>query len=243
MFCFAALANLNTGTIYTNLLGAFPLCSFKSMQYIFVAFIYDLNAILVCAMPSKNNAAMITTFTKILAILAACGYKPTLNVTDNKCSKMVEVHSKSNKIMGIHFVPPHNPYVNAAEHATATFKQHFIAGLVTVNRNCSLNCATYFCTKSSSHSTFCVSHAVIAANLPTRRSRVNMNSTKHQSCESELKALPTTNPLSTPAGRRTELIHFTLALPPSTIGICSSTCQPPNNVALLTHGDFTQAIE
>jgi hypothetical protein len=54
------------------------------MQYIFVVYIYDLNAILVCAMPSKNDAAMITTFTKILAILAACRYKPNLNVTNNK---------------------------------------------------------------------------------------------------------------------------------------------------------------
>jgi hypothetical protein len=31
MFCFAALANLNTGTMYTNLLGAFPVRFFKSM--------------------------------------------------------------------------------------------------------------------------------------------------------------------------------------------------------------------
>jgi hypothetical protein len=37
MFCLAALANLNTGTLYTNLPGMFPVCSFKSMQYIFVA--------------------------------------------------------------------------------------------------------------------------------------------------------------------------------------------------------------
>ncbi len=63
IFCFAALADLNTGTMYTNLLGAFPVRSFKSMQYIFVAYIYDLNAKLVRAMPSKNNAAMITAFT------------------------------------------------------------------------------------------------------------------------------------------------------------------------------------
>jgi hypothetical protein len=54
MFCFAALANLNIGTMYTNLPGAFPLHSFKSMQYIFIAYIYDLNAILVHAMPSRT---------------------------------------------------------------------------------------------------------------------------------------------------------------------------------------------
>ena len=58
-------------------------------------------------MPSKNDAAMTTAFTKILATLAACGYKPTLNITDNKCSKMVEAYIKSNK-MDIHLVPPHN---------------------------------------------------------------------------------------------------------------------------------------
>jgi hypothetical protein len=40
------------------------------MQYILIAYTYDLNAILVCAMPSKNNAAMITAFTNILATLA-----------------------------------------------------------------------------------------------------------------------------------------------------------------------------
>jgi hypothetical protein len=87
---FAALVNLNTGTMYTNLPDAFPIRSFKSMQYIFVAYIYDLNAIPVCTMPSKNNAAMIATFTKILATIAAQGYKPTLNITDNECSKTVE---------------------------------------------------------------------------------------------------------------------------------------------------------
>jgi hypothetical protein len=41
-------------------------------------------------MPSKNDAAMITAFTKILATLAARGYKPNLNVTDNECLKTVE---------------------------------------------------------------------------------------------------------------------------------------------------------
>jgi hypothetical protein len=41
MFCFTTLADLNTGTMYTNLPGMFPVHSFKSMQYIFVACIYD----------------------------------------------------------------------------------------------------------------------------------------------------------------------------------------------------------
>jgi hypothetical protein len=43
MFCFAALANATTGTMHTDLTGAFPVRSFKNMQYIFVVYIYDLN--------------------------------------------------------------------------------------------------------------------------------------------------------------------------------------------------------
>jgi hypothetical protein len=105
IFCFAGLADLTTGTMYTNLPGAFPVRSFRSMQYIFVAYIYNLNAILVCAMPFKTDDAMINAFTDILATLAARNYHPTLNVMDNKCSKAVAVHICKNN-MDIHLVPP-----------------------------------------------------------------------------------------------------------------------------------------
>jgi hypothetical protein len=107
MFCFAALADLHPGTMYTDLTGAFPVRSFKNMQYVFVAYIYDLNAILVHAMPSKNNTAMIAAFSNIFSTLAVHGYAPTLNVMDNECSKAVESQIKANK-MNVHLMPPHN---------------------------------------------------------------------------------------------------------------------------------------
>jgi hypothetical protein len=37
MFCFAALADMHTGTMYTAGTGAFPVRSFRNMQYVFVA--------------------------------------------------------------------------------------------------------------------------------------------------------------------------------------------------------------
>ena len=40
--------------------------------------------------------------------------------------------------MDIHLVPPHNHWVNAAERAIATFKEHFIVGLATVDKDCPL---------------------------------------------------------------------------------------------------------
>jgi hypothetical protein len=137
VFCLAALADAITGTMYTNITGAFPVRSFKSMQYIFVAYVYDLNAIIVRAMPSCTDASMVTVFTKVIGTLKSSGYTPALNVMDNECSAAVEKYIRSEKIT-IQLVPPHNHRVNATEQAIATFKEHFIAALATVDTHCPL---------------------------------------------------------------------------------------------------------
>ncbi len=121
--------------MYTNGTSTFPVQSFRNMQYVFVVYIYDLNALLVLAMPSKNDGAMIAAFTDILANLNTNRYAPTLNVMDNECSKAVEAHIQINHI-DIHLIPPHNHRVNAAKRVNATFKEHFISALATANRNC-----------------------------------------------------------------------------------------------------------
>jgi hypothetical protein len=77
--CFAAFADANTRTMYTDLTGSFPVRSFKNMQYIFVAYVYDLNAIIVRAMPTRTNAAMITAFKEVIKVLQTRGYHPALN--------------------------------------------------------------------------------------------------------------------------------------------------------------------
>ena len=69
MFCFAALADTNTGTMYTDLTGQFPVRSYKNMVYIFVAYIYDINAIISVPMPSRNDSAMVTAFQTVFAQL------------------------------------------------------------------------------------------------------------------------------------------------------------------------------
>jgi hypothetical protein len=114
MFCFAILADSTTGTMYTDLTGAFPVKSFRNMIYIIVAYIYDLNAIIVRPMASCTDASFIAAFTKVFAILRAWNYQPALNVMDNKCSKAPEKHIRANR-MTIQLVPPHNHRVNAAK--------------------------------------------------------------------------------------------------------------------------------
>ena len=137
VFCFAALADAHPGTMYTDLTGAFPVRSFKNMQYIFVAYIYDLNAIVVRPMPARTDAAFITAFTDVFDTLRAQNYQPILNVMDNECSKAVERHIRTAQL-DIQLVPPHNHRVNAAERAIGTFKAHFVAALATVDMNCPL---------------------------------------------------------------------------------------------------------
>ena len=107
------------------------------MQYLFVAYVYDLNAIIVHAMPTQTDASMITAFTEVIATLRARGYHPALNVMDNECSAAVEKSIKSSKT-NIQLVPPHNHCVNATKSAVATFKEHFIAALATVDKLCPL---------------------------------------------------------------------------------------------------------
>ncbi len=137
VFCFAALVNAIMGTMYTDITGAFPVQLFKSMQYIFVAYAYDLNAIIVCDMPYCTCAFMVTAFAEVITFLKAGGYQLALNVMDNECSAAVKKYIKSENI-NIQLVPPHNHHVNAAECAIATFKEHFIAALATMDMHCPL---------------------------------------------------------------------------------------------------------
>jgi hypothetical protein len=123
--------------MYTDITGAFPVWSFKNMQFIFAAYIYDLNTIILQPIPSRTNSLFIAAFFEVFAILRACNYQPAMNVMDNKCSKAVEKHIRAHK-MDIQLVPPHNHCVNAAERAIIFFKEYFVAALATVDMLCLL---------------------------------------------------------------------------------------------------------
>ena len=98
MFCYAALAVTNTGNIYTDLPGQFPIVSIRNMKYIFVCYAYQPNSILVRPMMSRNNKSMVATYSEIYKYLEARGYKPTLNVTDNEASKAVQDYIRSQNV-------------------------------------------------------------------------------------------------------------------------------------------------
>jgi hypothetical protein len=133
IFCFVALTDNNKGTIYTDLPGKFPVRSFQGHQYIFLTYVYDINAILVRPMESRKKASMEKAFKDIYSYLTMKNFKPKLHIMDNECSKTIKtfIQEQGTKIK---FVKPHIHRVNAAERAIQTFKNHFIAGLCTVNK-------------------------------------------------------------------------------------------------------------
>ena len=125
MFCFAILVEQNENTIYSDLAGRFPVCSYSGMNYISVAYVYNINAILVRPMATRCDATMIDTFKNIYEYLKVRNLAPKLHILDNECSKAVQKYVKSERVE-IQLVEPHNHRVNASEPAFKAIKYHII---------------------------------------------------------------------------------------------------------------------
>ena len=83
-------------------------------------------------MKSRNDQCMVAAYKNIYNHLTAAGHKPTLNVTDNECSKAVQNYIMSQNV-DWQLVDPDNHRVNTAKRAIQTFKHHFLAGLAPVD--------------------------------------------------------------------------------------------------------------
>ena len=92
IFCFAALADKQKGTLYTDATGALPVVSLEGNQYYFIAYDYDTNAILAELLRSVRDADIIAAFEKIFQELKTKGYKPTLNSIDNQATTTLKAY-------------------------------------------------------------------------------------------------------------------------------------------------------
>ena len=59
IFCYAALADKQTGTIYTNCTGALPAMSLNGNQYYFVAYDYNNNYIFAVLIPDLKMTPLL----------------------------------------------------------------------------------------------------------------------------------------------------------------------------------------
>ena len=84
---YAALADKQQGTLYTDATGALPARSIDTHQYYFIAYDYDTNHIFAEPIPNVTDETIIKKLQGIYDTLVAKGHKPLLNITDNQATK------------------------------------------------------------------------------------------------------------------------------------------------------------
>jgi hypothetical protein len=134
VFCFAALADKQHGTMYTDATGALPAVTLEGNQYYLVAYAYDPNYIYAIPLRNLRDESIMTAFEHVFQDLKTKGYKPTFNVTDNQATTPIKAYLGTEDCKW-QFVEPNNHRVNAAERAIQTFKNHFISGLCSTDSN------------------------------------------------------------------------------------------------------------
>jgi hypothetical protein len=123
---------VNQGQLYTDLTGKFPVRSSKGNSYVMLCYIYDCNYIKVVPMKSRSASEWVKAYDSIHQELTVKGFKPKLQTLDNEASTALKNFFTVNNI-AYQLVPPHCHRRNAAERAIRTFKEHFVAGLSSVD--------------------------------------------------------------------------------------------------------------
>jgi hypothetical protein len=116
----------------TDLTGKFPVLSSKGNSYVMLWYINDCNYIKVVPMKSRSASEWVKAYHSIHQELRVKGFKPKLQTLDNEASAAFKNFFTANNI-AYQLVPPHYHRRNAAERAIITFKEHFVAGLSSVD--------------------------------------------------------------------------------------------------------------
>ena len=131
--CFYIILDMaKEATTYTDLTGHFPYQSSRGNTYIFVAYNYDGNAILVEPMPNREADTIILCWKKCHDHLINNGVATTHYILDNECSKAFK-NALKNEQVTFELVPSNQHCRNAVERAIRTFKNHLLSGLATCN--------------------------------------------------------------------------------------------------------------
>ena len=128
----------DTGQIFTDLTGRFLQPSTSGHSALLVVYDYDSNYIHVEAMASKSGPEILAAYKRAHTLLTSRGLRPRLQRLDNEASTALQqfMHSEA---VDFQLAPPHVHRRNAAERAIRTFKNHFIAGLCSTDKDFPLN--------------------------------------------------------------------------------------------------------
>jgi hypothetical protein len=108
--------------------------SLDGNQYYFVAYAYDPNYVFALPIHNLRDDTILKAFDNVFQELKMKGLKPTFNVTDNQAAQAIKTYLNKENTKW-QFVEPNNHRVNAAERAIQTYKNHFISGLCTTDKD------------------------------------------------------------------------------------------------------------
>ena len=148
------------GTICTDLPGRFPFHSSRGMNYIFILYDFDSNAILAEPIKSRNASHLVDGYDACYNLLTKAGIKPILHRLDNEVSQDL-IASIEAKGLKYQLATPHDHRNNYAERAIQTFKNHFIS----IMNGCDIKFPPHLWCRL-------IYQAVITLNM-LRRSRIN----------------------------------------------------------------------
>jgi hypothetical protein len=123
---------VDQGQLYTDLMGKFPVRSSKGNSYVMVCYVYDCNYVKVIPMKSRSASEWVKSYDQIHQELTAKGFKPKLQTFDNEASASLKHFFTANDVE-YQLVLSHCHHHNAAERAIKTFKEHFVAGIASVD--------------------------------------------------------------------------------------------------------------
>jgi hypothetical protein len=118
--------------LYTDLTGKFPVRSSRGNSYIMVCYVFNCNYGKVIPMKSRSASEWVKAYDIVHKELTVKGFKPKLQTLDNEASSDLKNFFTVNDVT-YQLVPPHFHCRNAAESAIRTFKEHFVAGISSVD--------------------------------------------------------------------------------------------------------------
>ena len=122
------------GLISTDLPGRFPFISSRGMNYVFLLYDYDSNAILVEPIKSRSPQSLIEGYEACYELLEKAGIRPIIQRLDNEASKEL-IKAIEKKKLKYQLATPYDYRNNYAERAIQTFKDHFISMLNATDRD------------------------------------------------------------------------------------------------------------
>jgi hypothetical protein len=127
-----------TGKVYSDQTGNFQYTSLKGNNALVILYDYDSNAILAEPISNRKAATILEATKKLHNVLRRKGRGPQLHILDNECSDIMKNYFNHHQIK-YQLAAPGQHRTNAAERAIRTFKNHFIAGLCSIDDNFPIN--------------------------------------------------------------------------------------------------------